>query len=204
MDALSALDWGVQSSELESFPPGKSPDEIASIVAEQGEELGGFARSKATDLTCELEAAGPALGPVEEVVEEVVDEVVEEVWADDLVEVVDEAMIEEVASELGVVEASFIGANLLEDSVVELTPDELIEDEASEGFPVEISFNKLLEARPDLEDMDTIRPMPIRRAPRRVPHAVASLPPHANPRRRVPRSQWSLLDETTATDLFVA
>lgn len=216
-----------------AFPPGKSPDEIALIVAELGEELGVWtkeiggvvpemvppaadakrrpgmrrpttpptaprrttppplARASApssfehdVDFTS-LHGAKPPKPPSPPTTDEnTVDLVV--------AELLDEPR---------------------EDSVLEVAPEEIVEladgdvdddygDDDDALDPLEVSFIEFLDQAADdgdLDDLETIEPVSLDR-----PRATAAYPPVPRRARPVSRITWTLRDETTATDLFVA
>ncbi len=192
INAMGALDWAIQpeAPARESFPPGKSEDEIAFIVAELGAELGAPPAS-APDYdtpTCELEAAA-----------------IQEVLVDDVSTSFEVSRIEFVEDVDGsVVDASFVGANLIEESIVELAPDILVDEPDDE--PMEVSVIELVDATADddIDDIETMRPMRLNDLPpRRSPHALTRRPPPLM-QGVVPGFSWTSRDETTSTDLFVA
>lgn len=207
-----------------AFPPGKSPDEIALILAELGEELGVWtkeiggvvpemvppaadakrqpgkrpttpslaprrttppplARASAfehdVDFTS-LHGAKPPKPPTTPTDENTVDLVV--------AELLDEPR---------------------EDSVLEVAPEEIVEladgdvdDDDDALDPLEVSFIEFLDQAADdgdFDDLETIEPVSLDR-----PRATAAYPPVPRRARPVSRITWTLRDETTATDLFVA
>lgn len=153
-------------STHDDFPPGKSPDEIACIVAELGEELGVWARPAAPvrpsvaasydDETCELAPYG---------------------------------------ADIEVVDAS----------VMEVAPDEILEVEPD---PVELSVVEFIDSSyqlsvAELDDVETIQPVPLPPHGAAGPQHLPPLPPA--PRRSVnaARLAWSVHDENTSTNLFL-
>ena len=210
-----------------AFPPGKSPDEIALIVAELGEELGVWTKEIAgavpemvppaadakrrpskrrpttppraprrttpppvratapssfehdVDFTS-LHGAKPPAPPDENTVDLVVAELLEEPREESVLEVAPEEIVE------------------LADSDVEDDDDDALD-------PLEVSFIEFLDQAAedgdldDLENLETIEPVSLDR-----PRATAAYPPVPRRARPVSRITWTLRDETTATDLFVA
>ena len=213
--------------DVAAFPPGKSPDEIASIVAELGEELGVWTqevagvvpelvpaaadakrrrskRRRTSPPTPPRRTTPPVLRASEpSSFEHDVDYTSLHGAKPPAAPTIDEDTVDLVVAEL--IEEP------REESVLELAPDQIVEiadndvddDDDDALDPLEVSFIEFLDQADEdvdeLDDVETIRPVSLDR-----PRATAAYPPVPRRARPVSRITWTLRDETTATDMFVA
>lgn len=198
-----------------AFPPGKSPDEIALILAELGEELGVWSKDlggvvpemvpPAADAKRQPGKRRPTTPP----------QAPRRTTPPPLARASAPSSFEHEVDF-----TSLHGTKPLdeprEESVLELAPEEIVEladgdvdddyddyDDYDDALdPLEVSFIEFLDQATDegeFDDLETIEPVLLDR-----PRATAAYPPVPRRARPVSRITWTLRDETTATDMFVA
>ena len=224
--AMGIARKGVDSG---AFPPGKSPDEIAVIVAELGEELGVWtseiagvvpelvppdadaprrpSRRRSTPPPAPRRTVPPPIAARRTPPTPPSSEYQHDVDFTSLhgakAPTAEEDTVDLVVAEL-------IGG-AREESVLEVAPEEIVElrdsdlddDDNDDALdPLEVSFIEFLDQAADdgdLDDMETIEPVSLE-----GPRPTAAYPPVPRRARPVSRITWTLRDETTATDMFVA